>query len=93
MVNIYRADRFEWDDVNIDHIARHNVTPDEVEEIFDGPRYIVRSQQGLYNAYGRTASGRYLFCVFVEARDGESVRIITARDMTETERKLYWRKI
>ena len=26
--------RFEWDDANIDYIARHNYTPDEVEEVF-----------------------------------------------------------
>ncbi len=28
---------FEWDDDNIAHLARHGITPDEVEELFEGP--------------------------------------------------------
>jgi hypothetical protein len=27
---------FEWDDDNIFHIARHEFTPEEVEEVFAG---------------------------------------------------------
>jgi len=26
--------KFDWDDRNIDHIARHNITPDEAVEAF-----------------------------------------------------------
>ena len=93
MVNIYRADSFEWDEANINHVARHHVTPDEVEELFEAPRYITRSHQHRYSALGRTATGRFLYCVFVEAVNRKDIRIITARDMTWSERKLYGRKI
>jgi len=31
---------FEWDDVNVDHIARHQFIPDEVDEVFAGSYYI-----------------------------------------------------
>ncbi|MGA2739189.1 MAG: hypothetical protein ABSG65_17265 [Bryobacteraceae bacterium] len=27
---------FDWDQVNTGHIARHGVTPDEVEQVFVG---------------------------------------------------------
>ncbi|HEV8638636.1 MAG TPA: hypothetical protein VG370_30865 [Chloroflexota bacterium] len=35
---------FEWDDDNIGHLARRAITPDEVEELFEGP--ILRRRGG-----------------------------------------------
>jgi len=26
--------RFDWDEANVEHIARHNVTPQEIEQVF-----------------------------------------------------------
>jgi hypothetical protein len=26
----------EWDEANIEHLERHGITPDEVEEMFEG---------------------------------------------------------
>ena len=39
MVNIYRADRFEWDDENkkngnVQHLRQHGIQPEEAEECF-----------------------------------------------------------
>lgn len=35
---------FEWDDVNVGHIARHQFIPDEVEEVFAGNYQLYRSR-------------------------------------------------
>jgi len=85
---------FEWDEGNADHIAWHNITPDEAEEAFMDPRrmgapaYNVAGE-GRRAVLGATESGRVLYIVFV--RRGEAVRIITARDATRTERRRYRR--
>lgn len=83
--------RFEWDDDNILHIARHEFKPDEVEEVFDGAHKIRRSRQGLYKALGETTDGRLAFVVF-RRLPGGSVRVITARDMEAIERRQFRRK-
>ena len=86
---------FEWDPEdkikgNVQHISKHSVYPDEVEEIFEYPEEVLlrRTRQGYRLAYGRTAAGRYLLIVFL-IKPGHVARVITARDMTKEERHLY----
>lgn len=80
---------FDWDDGNETHlIERHNVYPDEAEQAFFNGAH-VRRAGGAYYAYGQDDGGRYLFLVF-ELRRG-AVRVFSARDMTERERRLYLR--
>ena len=73
---------------------KHNVTTDEVEEIFDGsPRYrFIESGdvegENLYAALGQTRAGRYLIVYFVHKKTGEAL-MISARDMTRKEKKTY----
>ena len=82
-----RIKSFEWDDINVAHIARHNVTPDEVEEAFEFRRRIYRSRAGRYMLLGRSGAGRYIMVAFIISAG--AVRTITARDMTGTEKRLY----
>jgi len=85
-------DEFHWDEWNIEHIARHKVTPEEVEEVvFDDDPH-VRKSGGVRYLYGQALSGRYLFSVYVPHQ--RFARIVTSRDMDEKERRLYrdWRK-
>jgi uncharacterized DUF497 family protein len=86
-----RITRFEWDEGNEDHVARHGVDASEVEEVLRLGPYVRRGPQDRYLAYGPTADGRFLFVVFV-AKAGGSVRVITARDMTRRERAAYRRR-
>jgi hypothetical protein len=81
---------FEWDDKNIEHIARHNVEIDEAEAVFDNRPMIVRIQEGKFLAIGQTDEGRYLVVVFV--RKPGRTRVITARDLSEREKKRLKRK-
>jgi uncharacterized DUF497 family protein len=74
--------------------VKHGVNVEEVEEIFKlgpiyrrGPRGKRRSQN-LYKAYGQTGAGRYLFVVFIYKPNRRAL-ILSARDMTNRERRLY----
>jgi len=82
---------FEWDDDNIFHIERHAFTPEEVEEIFAGSHKIRRTREKRYIALGETLDGRLAFVVF-QRLSGGFVRVITARDMEVSERRLFRRK-
>ena len=82
---------FEWDDENIFHIGRHEFTPDEVEEVFAGEHKVRRTRQKRYVALGETLDGRLAFVVF-RRLSGGLVRVITARDMDASERRLFRRK-
>ncbi len=54
---------FEWDEGNIEHILRHNVVPDEVEEACINKPHVRRTADKRYLVYGVTYNGRYLFVV------------------------------
>ena len=81
---------FDWDDENVAHIARHDVSSSEVEEMLLSNPVIRRGPDGRYLAYGRTENDRMLFAVYVRRPRGR-VRVLTARDMIERERRLYRR--
>lgn len=75
--------------------SKHNVTTKEVREIFfnvySKPK-IYRSDRirESYVAYGCTLSGRYLMVAFFLY--DKKAKVITARDLTNAERKRYERK-
>ncbi len=83
---------FKWNEDTIYHIARHRVSPDEVEEVaFDGYPYIRKGKRGRRYFYGNTIGGRYLFIVYVLASRGRT-HVITARDMDDKESKYYLKR-
>jgi uncharacterized DUF497 family protein len=47
--------------------------------------------RNLYTAMGQTRAGRYLIIYFIHKMTGEAL-IVSARDMTKRERKLYAKK-
>ena len=81
-----------WTEASEEHIARHAVQPHEVEEVLYGrPRYIAPGRHGTRLVFGTTAAGRGLLVVIAESPDG-GVGIVTARDMTDAEQRLFRRK-
>jgi uncharacterized DUF497 family protein len=83
--------RLLWDDYRIEHIARHDVEPDEVWEICQDPLHRAhREGRNRYRLYGQTADGRYLFIV-LEQIEGAAYKPITARDMTDGEKRGFRR--
>jgi uncharacterized DUF497 family protein len=82
---------FDWDEDNVLHIDRHEFTPEEVEEVFAGDHKVRRTRQMRYIALGETLDGRLALVVFRRLPRGV-VRVITARDMDDSERRLFRRK-
>ena len=87
-----KIERISWDQETVDHIFKHSVAPEEVEQVLfndlDAP-VIMRGREGRYLAYGRTNGGRRLFIVWVSRY--RRTKIITARDMSKTEKQFYKR--
>ncbi len=89
---------YEWDEHNIGHIARHNVTPQEVERAMLDPRrlptraYSTPTQRRLA-MMGETDRGRLLFVVYTYRGQGrdQSIRVVSARDANRDERPAYYR--
>lgn len=81
-----------WTEWSEDHIARHGVVPEEVEQVvFSHPRYVATGRHGSVLVYGRTDSGRALLVVLSASRDGTNF-VVTARNMTKRERLAFERK-
>ena len=75
-------------------LQKHDVDPAEVEEVLDNKPHIrfvekgARRDEDLYAALGQTEAGRYLIVYFIDKGDHQAL-IISARDMTNSEMKLY----
>lgn len=88
---------FIWTQERIDHIVRHRVLPEEVEEVCFGQAWIRRTKTAgknpVYYVLGQTLSGRHLFCVVIQFPNGKGFPV-TARPMTEKEKRRFnqWKK-
>jgi uncharacterized DUF497 family protein len=89
---------FIWlDDIVQKLVWKHSVETDEVRELFlNQPRFRFvekghRKDENVYTALGQTDAGRYVICFFVHKTDGRAL-IVSARDMTAAEKKMYGRK-
>ena len=81
--------RLVWNDWNVAHIARHQVTPGEVEEVFRG-KYVVRpSYKNRYAVTGPTSSKRILTVVVEPTERTGQFFPITARPASRQERREY----
>lgn len=73
---------------------KHGVSQQEAREIFDRHpwfRFVEKGHrrgENVYAALGQTESGRYLVIFFVYKKNGQAL-ILSARDMTRAERRLY----
>jgi len=85
-----RIKRLNWDNRNIFHIARHGITAKDVEDACS-ERHIARKVKGRYLIYGKTEAGKHILIVLVKT--GDSFRPITARNMNESEKRIYKQKV
>lgn len=71
--------------------GKHGLTPEEVGQVcLDPASHLRRARDGRYAVLGRTEAGRYVLVIGAYLGKG-TLRIITARDMTDRERGLYER--
>lgn len=83
---------FLWDGGNLDHIARHLVTPNDVEDVFSDPHRRVIPGRLINGEWrnvlsGATPGGRILLVVYTR-REG-AIRVITAYRATPRVQRLY----
>jgi uncharacterized DUF497 family protein len=86
------------DRVEIKLQSKHNLTCNEARQtLLNRPR-IRFAEKGhtrgndVYAAFGQTFSGRYLSVFFIYKPETKTAIIISARDMSDKERKAYGRK-
>ena len=94
MDRLLRCTGFEWDEGNREkNWIRHQVSVAECEQVFFNVPLLAAEDERhsraepRYYVLGQTDAGRKLFVV-VTIR-GESIRVISARDMSHRERKEY----
>ena len=87
-----RIHEFIWPEDRVDHIARHGVQPEEVEEVCFGRALIQRTKSSgknpVYYVLGQTEAGRYLFCVIIQFSEGKGFPV-TARPMMQKEQRRF----
>ena len=87
-----------WIDEIIEKIARkHHVSQDEVKNVLTTSthfRFVEKGHRPGENAYlalGQTDAGRYIIIFFVYKKNNQAL-VISAREMTNLERKKYEQK-
>jgi uncharacterized DUF497 family protein len=80
----------EIDDHILDKIeSKHSIIFSEVEEAcLSDKRHVRKGKEGLYKLFSQTDAGRYILVVLINLGNG-SWKIVTAREMTDSERQLY----
>lgn len=82
----------KWTDRSESHIARHGITPSEVEEVLSSQPLIVSpGRQSTKLVQGQTYAGRHLTVVLSVAEDGRFF-VVTARNMTLQEVRQFRKK-
>jgi uncharacterized DUF497 family protein len=86
-----------WTPDRVEHIGRHGVQREELEEVCFGNAWVQRAKSHgknpVYYVLGQTLSGRYLFCVVIQFPNRKGFPV-TARQMTRKEKARYnrWKK-
>lgn len=83
---------FEWDEANVGHIGRHDVSPQEVVQVFanggtDLNYELVRGEER-WTTVGHTGSLRVLIVIWTMR--GELVRVVTAFDAGKAMKAEYF---
>jgi len=77
-----------WSSRSVAHIARHEITPEEVEDVLFSPPLDARrgKREGTYLVFGRSRGGRRLLVV-IAPRPRNCWYVVTARDVDRAERR------
>lgn len=86
---------FEWDDNKAaGNLRKHGVSFEEAQQVFDDPEAVVIPDDDHsfdeLRFYIIGASSRRLLLVIYAERDGETIRIVSAREAESYERRIYY---
>jgi len=94
----------DWDEDNISHIAKHGLTPEQVEEVYysEGPfpilavkekKKYIKSAQYRYRLWGTDASGTCIEVIVASYPHYGVWRCVTAFPMSNTTQKAYFKRV
>jgi len=95
MIDWTKITGFDWDEGNTRKNEKHGVTMAEAEQVFFNAPLLLLEDSGhsnlepRFHALGITDDNRRLHITFTVRRNGEKVRVISARDMHRKERVIY----
>jgi uncharacterized DUF497 family protein len=95
MIDFTKIAGFDWDEGNVRKNDKHGVSMSESEQVFFNQPLLViddtKHSQGEYrfHALGKTNEDCKLHITFTLRNTGETIRVISARDMHRKERKIY----
>jgi len=71
-MSLSRFDQIIWDETNVDHIAEHGVTPDEVADVLRNRRNPTyrRKSDGRFETFGWTTTCQHILVIWEEINDG-----------------------
>ena len=83
---------FRWNDWNVGHLARHEVSPDEAEIVIRGVRnpFPRKIEEDKWLVWGQGRGGRFLQVIFVPD-DDETAYVIHARPLNDQEKRRFRR--
>ncbi|MBI5193625.1 MAG: BrnT family toxin [Nitrospirae bacterium] len=99
MIDFQKIEGFDWDEGNQRKNQKHDVTQAESEQVFINKPLLILSDEKhsrnepRYHALGKTSEGRLLHITFTLRGGDTRVRVISARDMHNKERRSYDQKI
>jgi uncharacterized DUF497 family protein len=80
-----------WDDANTEHVARHGLSPADIEDVCYGEHLAFKGKYRRLILYGKTKGGEMIMVVLERIYD-QVFRLITARSMTGNEKHSYRKK-
>lgn len=78
-----------WDSWNIEHIKKHNVSVEEVEEAYRSNTFERTSYANRIKIFGKTKLGRFLAIVLSFERQSDPY-VVSSRDMNRKEKIFYY---
>ncbi len=81
--------RLIWDEFNIAHIAGHEVSLDEVEQVCHGDVLVQQGHSGRIVVIGPTSAGRMLEVVLDPEQERGVYYVVTAHTASKKDRALY----
>lgn len=86
--------RFDWDENKaVSNLSKHGVSFEESKTVFEDPLYVDfydpahSDEEARYLIVGESSQRRLLIASYTER--GNLIRLISAREVTRTERKVY----
>lgn len=85
-----RIDALDWDEWNLAHITKHQVTQGEVEDVVTGDALVYTTYKHRFIVTGPTIEGRMLTVIIGESpRQHHLYYVFSARPASRTERHAY----